>query len=331
MGISANEAERSPPVVPTPSPAPTVSVWILQQTALEVLREVVARCDAASIAVLPVKGIVTSRILYRDVAERAMTDVDVRVRRRDLGALQRVAGAAGWRCTRVLRSYGNLTYDFGLLSLDVEAGVGPPGLCALGVDAMLERSARIELAPGCLVSIPELHDHAVLLAVNAFKDKLVGAQPWAISDLERVVTHGDFRLDRFVERVVQARIATIAWIVAAWMESVRQSVAWGAIRATLESRGHLRRAYASLVQHRLSDAGQSSVSLRLLARVGSDSRRMQVEALAGAAAYVLEMALEMATSARARSSGHEGGSAGMMDVPGETATSSSTNRRRRMR
>jgi hypothetical protein len=286
MGLSASQAERSP----RNEAAPAVSVWILQQAAVEILREVVARCDAASIAVLPVKGIVTSRILYRDIAERAMTDVDVRVRRRDLRALERVARAAGWRCTRVLRAYGNLTYDFGLLSLDVEAGVGPPGLCALGVDAMLGRSARTELAPGCLVSIPEIHDHAVLLAINAFKDKLVGAQPWAISDLERVVAHPEFRLDRFVDRVAEARIATIGWIVATWMESVRYSAAWGAIRAALESRGHLRRAYASLVRRRLSDAGQRSMSLRLLARVGADSRRMQLEALAAAAAYAVESA-----------------------------------------
>lgn len=296
MGIPASEAEWSPAPVGASSgpPALPVSTWILQHAAAEVLREVAARCDAASIPFLPVKGVVTSRLLYSDMAERPMTDVDVRVRPRDLRALQRVAAAAGWRCTRVLRSYRNLTYDFGSLSLDVEAGVGPPGLCALGVDAMLGRSVSTELAPGCRVSVPELHDHAVLLTVNVFKDKIVAAQPWALADLERVVAHADFRLDRFVERVRESRIATIAWIVAAWMESARRSEAWGRVRAALESRGPVRRVYAGLITRRLSGAARAPMSLRLLARVGADSRRMQLDALLRAAACVVELAMREA-------------------------------------
>jgi putative nucleotidyltransferase-like protein len=268
-----------------------VSTWLAQEVGAEILREVSAHCEPAAIPLLPVKGIVTSRLLYRDVAERPITDVDVRVRRRDLGKFQRVAAAAGWRCLRVAWSYWNLTYDFGPLSLDVEACVGPPGLCALSVDAMLDRSERLEIAPGLRVSVPEIHDHAVLLTINAFKDKIVTAAPWAIADLERIVVQPCFRRDLFIERVSQSRITTIAWIIAAWLESVRGSSAWGAIRLAIESGGNVRRTYAKLFQRQLATVGPAPMLLRLLARAGADSSLMQIGALAGALAWTVEMRL----------------------------------------
>ena len=265
------------------------STWVLQEIGVEILREVAHRCGRAGIPMLPVKGVVTSRVLYGDVCERPITDVDIRVRRRDLEAFRSMAAATGWRCIRVLRSYRNLVYDFGPLTLDVEAGVGPPGLCALDVDSMLERSEEREIVSGCRVAIPELHDHAVLLVVNAFKDKIVTAPAWAITDLERVIGHPQFDREEFVERVGESRITTIAWVVAAWMESVRNSAGWGSIRTAIEARGNVRRSYAKLVQGRMATAGRAPLSLRLLARVAADSRRMQMEAVAHAAACVVEL------------------------------------------
>jgi hypothetical protein len=274
MATPVSAAEKAPM-----QRALLTSAWLLQETGTEILREVMRRCDAAAIPVLPVKGIVTSRVLYGDIAERPISDVDIRVRTRDLARFQRVAAAARWRSSRVAWSYRNLTYDFGALSLDVETAVGPPGLCALHVEAMLDRSERRELAPGLRVFIPELHDHAVLLAVNAFKDKIVTASPWAIADLERIVLQPGFRPDLFIERTSQSRIVTIAWIVAAWMESDRGSAAWGAIRASIESSHNVRRFYARLFQRQLATAHRAPMFLRLLARAGADAPLMQVGAL----------------------------------------------------
>jgi hypothetical protein len=274
----------------TPLSSP-VRAWLLQQTGLKILREVVTRCDAAAISVLPVKGVITSRMLYADVAERPMTDVDVRIRPRDFARFRRVAAHADWKCARVARSYGNLIYAFGGLSLDVEAYVGPPGLCSLGVDVMLERSERQEIVPGLRVSVPELHDHAVLLTVNAFKDKMLTAPSWAIVDLERIVLQPRFRRDLLLERVGQSQMTTMAWIVAKWMESVRKSDGWRAIRIALETMPGLRPTYAKLFQRQLAVADRAPLSIRLLARAGADSRHMQLEALARAAAWSAEMCL----------------------------------------
>jgi hypothetical protein len=286
MAISAMAAQRAPTQLALP-----VSAWLLQEMGTQILGEVITRCAEQAIPVLPVKGVVTSRVLYGDVAERPMTDVDVRVRPRDLPRFRRVAAAAGWRCLRVAWSYGNVTYDFGSLSLDVEAGVGPPGVCALRVETMLDRSEHREITPGLWVRVPEIHDHAVLLVVNAFKDKIVTAPPWALTDLERIVALPQFRREIFVERAIQSRVATIVWVVAAWMQSARGSDAWGTIGADLESGGHVRRIYARLFHGQLAKAKRAPMFLRVLARVGADSLQMQIGAIARAAAWGAEQRL----------------------------------------
>jgi Uncharacterised nucleotidyltransferase len=280
-------------------PAPSLSAWALQHLAAGVVLEVAARCERAALPVLAVKGVVTSRFLYGDVAERPLTDVDVRIRGADLQRFARVAAAAGWPRLRILRTYRSLTYDFGALSLDVEACVGPPGLCRLDVDTMLRRSERREIAPGRHVLVPEIHDHAVLLTVNAFKDKIAAAPAWAIADLERVVAHRAFGRDEFVARVVEARISTLAWIVAFWMESARGSEGWGAIRVAIESRGHVRSDYARRFQRQMAHASQDrpSMSLRLLARAAADSPFMRMRALVTAVACSAEIRARAAVDA----------------------------------
>lgn len=269
----------------------SISAWLLQNEGAEVLRKVLPRCEEAQIAALPVKGVVTSRCLYDDVAERPITDVDLRIRPRDLARFRRAAAASGWNCVRVARSYGNLIYDFGTLSLDVEAYVGPPGLCSLSVDEMLGRSQRQEIVPGLWTRVPELHDHAVLLTVNAFKDKIVTAAPWAIADLERVVLQPQFRRDVFIERLRQSHATTLAWIVADWMESSRKNEHWAAIRLAIESSTKVRRLYGWLFQRQLAIAHRAPMSLRLMARAGADTHFMQGEALVRALAWSAESRL----------------------------------------
>jgi hypothetical protein len=266
-----------------------LSTWLLQETGVQILREVVARCEAEAIPVLPVKGIVTSRLLYRDVAERPISDVDVRVRAHDLRAFRRIAASSGWRCLRVAMTYQNLVYDFGALSLDVEACIGPPGLCGLDVGTMLQRAERREIAPGLWVLVPEIHDHAIVLAINAFKDKIVTAASWSIADLERIVVQPGFRPGVLVERAKDARVLTIVWLVAAWMETARGSEIWGAIRVAIESTGRVRRLYARLVQRGLRTAEGAPMSMRLLARIGADSLPMQIVALVRAIAWTVEI------------------------------------------
>jgi hypothetical protein len=264
--------------------------WLFHQIAADLLRDVAARCEAAAIPLLPVKGVVTAHLLYGDVADRPLTDVDIRIRPRDFLRFRRLGRASGWRCVRVARTYHNLIYDFPGLSLDVEGHVGPPGLCALTVEAMLSRAVATDLA-GLRLPVPEVHDHAVLLVVNVFKDKLGAAASHAIADVERIVEHPSFDRATFLERVIESRIATITWLVAGWMESQRGSSRWGGIRALLEQRRSIRRLYGRLFHSLLPGASVKAMALRLLARVGADNPMMQGKALLGAFAWELEMAL----------------------------------------
>lgn len=264
------------------------SIWALQEMAVDILSQVVTASESVGIRVLPVKGVVTSRWLYPDVSDRPLSDVDIRVRADDLPKFKQVAREAGWDCLRELRSYRSVVYGFGLLGLDVETGVGPPGLCALSVATMLERSDVRELRPGLQVPVPEIHDHAMLLTVNVFKDKVVAAPPWAIEDLARIVEHASFRADRFADLAVECRSATLVWVVAKWMEEVRASHAWRAVRVAVERRARVRRAYGNALRRRLHAAAEAPLSLRLISRLASDSRKMQLRGLLAALAFWLE-------------------------------------------
>jgi Uncharacterised nucleotidyltransferase len=265
--------------------------WLLQEAAIGVLRDVVGRCDAVGIPVLAVKGVVTSRLLYEDVTERPLTDVDIRVRGADFDRLRQLAADVGWGCVRVLRSYRSLIFDLGTLSLDVETYVGPPGLCSLEVGTMIARARRTELAPGLSVLTPEIHDHAVLLTINAFKDKVITAPAWALADLARIVVHPCFCQSDFVKRIGDSGIVTIAWIVARWFETVRGDRAWGDIRRAIESGTSVRRLYARVFRRYMRAADESPLALRLLARAGADRPWMRLRGLATALACSAEMRL----------------------------------------
>jgi hypothetical protein len=158
---------------------------------------------------------------------------------------------------------------------------------------MLSRATRRELAPGLLTLVPEVHDHSVLLVVNAFKDKIATASLHALRDLERIARSPEFRAQTFVDRAVASRVGTIAWLVSWWMESAHGSEAWGGIRAMLEAdptHRALRRGYARVFRNLLlRTAPRDPLALRVLARMGADAVPMRVAALAAMVAWTLEL------------------------------------------
>jgi hypothetical protein len=261
------------------------------------LERVLAACSDAGIDVLPVKGILTARLFYREPAERPIRDIDLRVRPRDLARVERAAAKAGWPLLSRSWAYRTLSFDVVGFLVEFEAHVGPPGLCALPVDDMLRR-AHPSIAPlGVPHLQPELHDHAVLLCVNAFKDKLIDAFPGAVRDLEIVPTVAGFDRARFVKLAVESRVATIAWIVADWLVETRQSNPWRAIREDLD-RVSRRSAYARLFRRAIGSRVPPRQALRVIARAGSDRATdrfaalclMAVEPLAAAIAGRLRRA-----------------------------------------
>jgi hypothetical protein len=257
------------------------ATWAAQVTAKRVLDVVVTRFEEAGIDVLAVKGIVTSHLLYRDPTERPMGDVDVRIRPEDFERAGRVAEKAGWAIHQWKPSYrAFVVVVLGLgVSVDVESSLGAPGLCALSIGDMLERATRG--IAGSDVRVPEIHDHAVLLCVNVFKDKLSTAALWGREDVRRIVELESFDADRFVALARRSKVASLVWIVADWMAREQGSAAWRKIRDKLGGERGPRPIYAWAFRW-LTENAPTATATRILARVAADDPRMWVVAMARA-------------------------------------------------
>jgi hypothetical protein len=268
-----------------------VSTWGFHVGALEALRRTL---DALGprIPVLVVKGAVLAYSLHRDVVDRPMSDVDLRVRPRDFFAAIRALEASGFEASWGSRQLGAVGFVVQRTLVEIETSIGPPGSCAISVARMMDRSV-VRALPGDLhVREPEVHDHAVLLVVNAFKDKLALCPSWAIRDLELIVRTLD--VDVFLARVAEARLCTMTWIVATWLGSRDGNEAWTAVRDALAPRVP-RPIYARVMRHLLA-RDPSGAALRVLTRLGCDSRVRRTWALAAAVAGT---AIATVASARA--------------------------------
>jgi hypothetical protein len=160
--------------------------------------------------------------------------------------------------------------------VDVESVVGAPGLCGLSIADVLARATR---GVGPLdLRVPEVHDHAILICVNVFKDKLVHAAPWALEDALRIVDTPDFDIERFVARAREGKVRGIVWMVADWMARNRVSAKWGGVRAALGGDRGPRPNYARIFRLLLERAPESLVT-RIWARMASDDPAMWPRAL----------------------------------------------------
>lgn len=270
-----------------PSSPDVKKAWALHTMAEHARAEVTERFELAGIPTLAVKGIVTAETLYRDVVQRPMTDVDLRIRNKDFDRALLVARESGWPVVRVLRTYRNIVLTKGGISVDIETQVGPPGLCAMTVDAMLDR-AQVRHQKHSVVRTPELHDHVIVLCVNAYKDKIGGAFPWALEDLVRIVRHPDLKISRLEELARQSKVRTLVWLVADWLAEIRGDESWGRIRTALGDGRPARPLYAA-VMRRMLRARPNTLSVRLLARAASDTVLSRVRALAMACAVEVEL------------------------------------------
>jgi hypothetical protein len=244
-----------------------IATWAWHEESIASLRRALEVLDVAKVPALVVKGMVLAYELYDDVTRRPMTDIDLRVRPRDFVRAARAMRAAGFAIDWTSRQLGALAFWVDRVSVELEATVGPPGLCTLGVAEMMTRARERTLSGELHIREPELHDHAVLLVVNAFKDKMTGCMPWALDDLELIATRIDVRT--FLERVRAARVRTVTWIVADWMATQRASEPWRVLRDRVGARPP-RPIYARALR-KLFTRRPSSMLTPALARIGSDS------------------------------------------------------------
>lgn len=257
--------------------------WVRHTAAVSALRRVVALVGVDN--VLPVKGIVTARTHYADLADRPIADVDLRVR--GVAEIDRIAelGAREGTLKYRARAYGNVVLSLDDVEIDVDCHVGPPGLSGLVPGAMLARASIRSDLFGFPCKIPELHDHALLLAVNLFKDHLVNAKSAAVDDARRIVEDATFDPSRFAALAASTKSRTLAWIVADWLAP--ESPRWARVRDTIGNRPP-RRAYTRVYRW-LEATMPLSLPTRMFARTAADAPWMRVRALFGAVRFDLEV------------------------------------------
>jgi hypothetical protein len=266
------------------TPHDPAAAWARLEIAKRVLAKVSSAFVDAGIDVLAVKGVVTAGWLYPRAGDRPLTDIDLRIRPRDLDAATACAEKQRWEVVRHIRSYRNLVLRVDGLAVDVECHIGPRAWSAVSVDEVLQRATRD--AQG--FSIPDAHDHALLLTLNVFKDKLTQAMPWAVEDVARVVDAPGFDLGTYVDRVRQARVSGPAWIVADWMSDRHNHATWRRIRGLLGGDLPARGRYARLMRRRLVEGGAFALPVRILVRAASDDARRWLPAIGLSLAWELE-------------------------------------------
>ena len=199
----------------------------------------------------------------------------------------RVVAEEGWLVVQKLRSYRNVVLEVDGVFVDIESHVGTPGLCAFGIDALIARAEQSTLLgyPHLLI---DFTDHAVVLALNVFKDKFVQVFRWTMRDMEKLPLHPEFDTGAFVDRLEEGRVTTIGWMVADWMARERGVEAWEAVRDAI---GPPRRVYADVHAWMVDHLKYDALALRLWNRAGSDALGLRARAVASAAIWSGEAVL----------------------------------------
>ena len=267
-------------------PSVALHAWFSHQAAARALQTFLASAEPAGVAVLPVKGVILARTLYADVGERPIADVDLRVRPRDLRRLERLCRARGWAIGRGSKQWGTFEIDIGPTLIEFETSIGPPGVCGVSVDAMIARASRTSAGLGFPHLEPELHDHALVVCVTVFKDKIHDTVPWALGDLVRFAAQPAFDPPRMAELARAAQLRAAVWLVADWAASAGGSAGWREVRDHL-GRTPPRPLYARAYRALAIRPRSSRLILPLLARAASDRPAARARALALGGAGVL--------------------------------------------
>lgn len=228
-----------------------------------------------------VKGVALCARYGWDPADVPISDVDVRVTTRTWWRLRtRLLG----RESHVLRQdsplYANLVLGLAGHLVDVEATCGPPFLTRLRVEGLLARAELAHLPGAEPFLVPCATDHALLLAINLFKDGLRAATEYARRNAVRLVAEPDFDVDEFAVRARRARMQTVARLVA--RELASESPGWRAVLQALGPDEH--RLYSVL--HARSHRAPEALSARMVRRLGSDSWRDRAVSLGLGLTYV---------------------------------------------
>lgn len=251
-----------------------LAAWGVLQLQVRALRTVVEALERSGVPSLPVKGVLLVHQLYEDPVERRFLDVDLLIRPRDFFRALRIARMNEFGIQWDSKMLGSVNFVTGGVPTDVACTMGPPGLSASSVDRMLSRARRTNEPLGFEHWQIDWHDHALLMVVDAFKDKLV-TKPSVREDLLRIAKSPRFEPATLVSRAREARLEGVTSIVAHWLATETGSAEWSDVKARL---GRVRPGYVHAYLKNVEHA--SRMRMRLLARAGSDQPLRRAWAMA---------------------------------------------------
>jgi hypothetical protein len=190
---------------------------LFDTVAVSVLRKVIDAAASVGVTVAPVKGVVLSRWLYDDVAERPYRDLDVVIARRDLPRMFAAVEARGWPIQVHSPEMGELEFTVDRLTVEIHAEFGRRDLSRLTIADLLAR-ATVDggTFPFRIRRIDDI-DHVLLLVANVTKKAFTYANPHQPADLDRLLERLRPRWDELLERTRAARFVTAVRNVAVWM------------------------------------------------------------------------------------------------------------------
>lgn len=207
---------------PDPDPRAQLGARLLADTRLrESASLFLELLESAGVVAAPIKGLVTSALLYPDPLDRPFGDVDVLVAPRDLPRVVALARARRYRLVHDSRQLGtvNVVIPPGL-PMDVRASIGPPGFARPHLaERMLARAAPVRDPRVVAVPFRRLadHDHLLVLLFDAVLDKLALRRDARLRELALAAERWAPSPARFAADARAAGLAAVAWVALTWL------------------------------------------------------------------------------------------------------------------
>jgi hypothetical protein len=291
-GDGQTRANMHTTIASNPMNSRALKNWAAFQFALRVAKTVISKLEERSVRALPVKGLLLAPLIY-DPTERSSGDIDLIVSPADFPKILQRARESSWELVWDSLVLGNVNFIVDGLAFDVMSSFGPTGISAIRVPELFARAARATDPLGFPHWQIEQHDHALLLALDAFKDKLGSGKRWAREDLVRIARRDGFSPAILVERAGKAKLLTMLSMVADWVVANGATAEWVSVQKELRSLP-LRQMYIEHYRKILQPASASRWQrfyLSVQTRAVSDSLRVRASAVAlgalGTARYLL--------------------------------------------
>jgi hypothetical protein len=257
---------------------------IFDAVVVRALGEVLALAGGVGARIAPVKGVVLSRWLYDEVAERPYRDLDLLLARADLPAMAAAVAARGWPLRHQSLEMGELEFSVGRVVVEVHAEFGRRDLSRLTTDEVLARAVPDRATfPFEIRRIDDI-DHFLLLVANVMKKAFVYANRHQPADLERLLERLEPRWLELCSRIEAARCATAVKAIGTWMIEAHGSATFARFALVLPGRRPLLaaaiRRYRRQADRQPDRLASASGLLGLaLATLTPDDRRLQLRGL----------------------------------------------------